>query len=150
MADGVVALPDGVDVDLVEADGAVVQALVAQTDSSLSATSTPDQIYAFISTMAMKHNSDAKVGEGAKRGNRKERPLFPCLAKDCSEQTPFPLCGTCYHSLIAAKITALELKNNYGTATYNATSKLVVYPEKIPSDRMPSNVKRVRGGAAAK
>ncbi len=56
----------------------------------------------------------------------------------------------CYHSLIAAKITALELKNNYGTATYNATSKLVVYPEKISSDRMPSNVKRVRGGAAAK
>jgi hypothetical protein len=127
-----------------------VQALVAQTTSSISGTSTPDQIYAFISTMAMKHNSGDKVVEGDKRGNRKERPVFPCLAKDCSEQTPFPLCGTCYHSLIAAKITALELKNNYGTATYNAESKLVVYPEKTPSDRMPSNVKRVRGGAAAK
>ncbi len=66
----------------------------------------------------------------------------------CSEQTPFPLCGTCYHSLIAAKITALELKNNYGTATYNAGSKLVVYPDKVPADRMPSNIKRVRGGVA--
>jgi hypothetical protein len=132
--------------------GKKVQTLVAQTSSPGPATLTPEQVYAFISTMAMKHNPENKAVEGeqhpkVKKG--KDRPLFPCLAKGCSEQTPFPLCGTCYHSLIAAKITALELKNNYGTATYDATSKLVVYPEKILSDRMPSNIKRVRGGAAS-
>ncbi len=90
----------------------------------------------------------AKDDKGTKLRKGRDRPLLPCLAKSCSEQTPFPLCGTCYHSLIAAKITALELKNDYGTATYNVGTKLVVYPDKVPSDRMPSNIKRVRGGVA--
>jgi hypothetical protein len=98
-----------------------VQTLVAPISSSSPGTSTPtqDQIFAFISTMAMKHNPDTAVVANDKR-TRKDRPLYPCLAKACSEQTPFPLCGTCYHSLIAAKVTALELKDNYGNATYNA------------------------------
>ena len=128
-----------------------VQTLVAQTSSSSPGTSIPtqDQIFAFISTMAMKHNPDTAVVADDKRTRKgKDRPLYPCLAKACSEQTPFPLCGTCYHSLIAAKVTALELKDNYGNATYNVGTKLVVYPDRVPSDRMPSNIKRVRGGIA--
>ena len=134
--------------------GKKVQALIAQTanPSPGASTVTPDQVYAFISTMAMKHNQSPGVTEGDK-GTKlrkvKDRPLLPCLAKSCSEQTPFPLCGTCYHSLIAAKITAIELKNNYGTATYNIDTKLVVYPDKVPPDRMPSNIKRVRGSVAS-
>jgi hypothetical protein len=113
---------------------------------------TAEQVMAFISTMSMKHNvdtSDAPKSTGKNPSKGKARPLFVCLAKDCSEETHFPLCGTHYHLLIAAKIRDIELKQNYGNATYNPETKLVVYPATIPSDRMPSNVKRVRGGAAA-
>jgi len=133
-----------------------VPGLVAQPASSSSDPMTADQVYAFISTMAMKHNSGTLVTEKAsekastrpKRTKGKDRPLLSCLAKDCTENTPFPLCGTCYHSLIAGKITSLQLKHDYGSATYNVETKLVVYPDKVPSERMPSNIKRVRGGAA--
>ena len=104
---------------------------------------------AYISTMAMKHHQDTDP-EVIKtpKGGRKPKPLYSCLAKDCSEQTSFPLRGTHYHSLVAAKIASIDLKQNYGTATYNLDTKLVVYPDKVPSDRMPSNVKRVKVAAA--
>ena len=133
-----------------------VPGLVAQPASSSSDPMTADQVYAFISTMAMKHNSGTLVTEKAsekastrpKRTKGKDRPLLSCLAKDCTENTPFPLCGTCYHSLIAGKITSLQLKHDYGSATYNVETKLVAYPDKVPSERMSSNIKRVRGGAA--
>ena len=126
-----------------------VKAYVTQVKGETAESLTPEKVMAYISTMAMKHHHDADP-EGIKtpKGGRKPKPLYSCLAKDCSEQTPFPLCGTHYHSLVAAKIASIELKQNYGTATYNLDTKLVVYPDKVPSDRMPSNVKRVRVAAA--
>jgi hypothetical protein len=51
--------------------------------------------------------------------------------------------------LIATKIASIELKQNYGSATFNEETQLVVYPDKVPRDRMPSNIKRVRAAAAA-
>jgi hypothetical protein len=127
-----------------------VRAMVAQTNGDLPESLTPEKVLAYISTMAMKHNTDDKPGSdktGSGRG--KTRTLYPCLAKDCTEQTYFPLCGNHYHSLIAAKLTSVELRQQYGNATYNADTKMVVYPEKIPAERKPSNIKRVRAAAAS-
>jgi hypothetical protein len=130
--------------------------MVAQPQGELNDPLTAEKVFAYISTMAMKHHADnshtsdpdnpTKSGSGRKKG--KARPLFPCLAKDCTEQTFFPLCGTHYHSLIAAKLASVELRHQYGNATYNAETKMVVYPDKIPAERKPSNVKRVRAAAA--
>jgi hypothetical protein len=100
---------------------------------------------AFISTMAMKHDQEGTLGD-SKVG--KGRKMLVCLAKDCTEKSPFPLCGTCYHSLVVAKISSIELKNKYGTAKFNPETKLVVYPDTVPQDRMPSNIKRVRAAAS--
>ena len=129
-----------------------VKAYIAHVKDGQSEDLTPEKVMAYISTMAMKHNQDTGSSEVVKtdKGRKgKNKPLLPCLAKDCSEQTPFPLCGTHYHSLIAAKIPSIELKQNYGSATFNAETQLVVYPDKVPRDRMPSNIKRVRAAAAA-
>jgi hypothetical protein len=134
--------------------GKKVHTLVSKTAELSTESLTTDQVLAFISTMAMKHNtsgtpaaSDSSTATRKTGGKGKDKPLHPCLAKICNEQTIFPLCGTCYHSLIAGKTPSIELSHNYGEATYDAGTKLVVYPAKVPSDRMPSNIKRVRGAA---
>ena len=127
-----------------------VSTLVSQVQNSSPDPLIADQIYALISSAAMKHNTDnpGATPTKTKKGKKgKERPLHPCLAKDCGEQTPFPLCGGCYHSLVAAKTTSIELIQNYGQATYDADTQLVVYPDKVPADRRPSNIKRVRAAA---
>ena len=121
-----------------------VRGYVAQVKDDSSEQLTPEKVMAYISTMAMKHDHEKDSG-GNKAG--KGRKMLDCLAKDCTEKSPFPLCGTCYHSLVAAKISAIELKNKYGTAKFNPDTKLVVYPDTVPQDRMPSNVKRVRAAA---
>ncbi len=128
-----------------------VKAYITHVKDEQSGSLTPEKVMAYISTMALKHNQDtgsSEVDKTTKAGKGKKKPLHPCLAKDCSEQTPFPLCGTHYHSLIAAKIVSIELKQNYGSATFNEEAQLVVYPDKVPRDRMPSNIKRVRAAAA--
>jgi hypothetical protein len=131
---------------------AQVQSAVAQVQSVSSlgdADLTPEQIYAFISTMAKKHNT---VSDETK-GNRKSKgpkPSLPCLAKDCAEQTQFPLCGTHYHSLVAAKIQALELREQYGSASFDASTKMIVYPSQVPASRLPSNIRRVKAAAASR
>ncbi len=42
----------------------------------------------------------------------------------------------------------LELRNNYGSVTFDPSTKLIVYPPSVPADRLPSNVRRVKVGAA--
>jgi hypothetical protein len=131
--------------------GHKVRTLVAQPTSDQSDSLTAEKVFAYISTMAMKHSSEnAKPTEKGTKGRKgKARTLYPCLAKDCTEETYFPLCGNHYHSLVAAKLSSVELRQQYGNATYNAETKMVVYPDKIPAERKPSNVKRVRAAAAA-
>jgi hypothetical protein len=104
-----------------------------------------DKMFALVSTMSMKHNQpDATKEDGKDQGRRKPKPSNPCLASGCKEQTRFPLCGTCYHALISGKHQTLELINGYGSASYDAQTKLVVYPSKVPENRMPSNVRKVK------
>ena len=131
-----------------------VRTMVAQTTSDTTDSLTAEKVFAYMSTMAMKHNTDtgksaasSATVKGSLGRKGKARTLYLCLAKDCMEETYFPLCGNHYHSLVAAKLPSVELRQQYGNATYNAETKMVVYPDKIPAERKPSNVKRVRAAA---
>jgi hypothetical protein len=90
------------------------------------------QIFAYISTQIKKRNLSKKS----------VRLQLPCLANECDELTSFPLCGGHYHAVVASKTPSLALRNNYGFATFDPSTNLIVYPDKVPSDRLPSNVKR--------
>ncbi len=117
---------------------------IAQLESSLPPSeASDDQVLAYISTQVKKRNLDIK-----RLGGRKSRPRLPCLAKGCEDSSPFSLCGTHYHSVIAGKTPILKLRNNYGFAKFDESTKLIVYPDKVPSDRLPSNVKRVTSASA--
>ncbi len=121
----------------------------AQIEVGLPAGTNQDQVLAYISTHMKKHNltgTSTETKAGRKSG--KTRPSFPCLAKDCDDESPYPLCGAHYHSLVAGKSDTLELWNNYGSAKFDAATKLIVYPDKVPADRRPSNVQSVKVGAA--
>ena len=121
------------------------------SDASLSVEDYASKMFALVSTMAMKHNSDNSGDTTPSPGRkkpRKPRPSFPCLAQGCTETTPFPLCGTHYHALISGKHATVDLINQYGSASYNSATQLVVYPAKVPASRMPSNVRKVSAAAA--
>ena len=121
------------------------------SDASLSVEDYASKMFALVSTMAMKHNSDNPgdtTPSPGKKKPRKPRPSFPCLAQGCTETTPFPLCGTHYHALISGKHATVDLINQYGSASYNSATQLVVYPSKVPASRMPSNVRKVNAAAA--
>jgi hypothetical protein len=42
----------------------------------------------------------------------------------------------------------LELRNNYGSVTFDPSTKLIVYPLNVPASRLPSSIRRVKAGAA--
>ncbi len=50
---------------------------------------------------------------------------------------------------MAAKISSLTLRDQYGSAVYDPSTKMIVYPSKVPADRLPSNIRRVKAGAAS-
>ena len=69
---------------------------------------------------------------------RQARPMHPCLAAGCEEQTSFPLCPLHYHPLLSGKSATVQLKNNYGNASYDSSSQSVRYPSKVPDNRLSS------------
>lgn len=94
--------------------------------------------------------TDSKPPDDALSGKKKPkkpRPSFTCLAQGCTEATPFPLCGTHYHALISGKHATVDLINQYGAASYDPATQLVVYPAKVPANRMSSNVRKVTAAA---
>jgi hypothetical protein len=50
--------------------------------------------------------------------------------------------------VVAGKSPVLELRDNYGSAKFDESTKLIVYPDKVPANRLPSNIKNVTMGAA--
>ncbi len=98
------------------------------TDEKISA-----QVMGLISSMSQKINAEKGT---EKKGRRKQRPSYPCLAVDCDEQTSFPLCPLHYHPIISGKSTTVKLKSGYGEATYDSSSQSVVYPAKVPENRL--------------
>jgi len=131
--------------------GKKVKGFVAQTSGEESVVEqTSEKIFSLISTMAKRHNAGetSPAAEGTaspgdtpgtsrrKRGGKKF-PLHECLAAGCAEETTYPLCPLHYHSLVSAKTQSLPLRNNYGNATFDTKSSLIVYPPKTPTDRLP-------------
>jgi hypothetical protein len=106
-----------------------------------------EQIHALISSVHKKHSHSPT--EKAKRKPR-NKPSLPCLALDCDEMSIFPLCGSHYHSLVAGKNSSIGLRDQYGNATFDAATKMVLYPPKVPADRLPSNIRRVKAAAATR
>ena len=129
--------------DLIDRPIHKVKVAAAQIEQkSLDEDAPDDHIKAYISTQIKKQHG------GKPRKSGKARPSLPCLAKDCTELSPFSLCGLHYHGIIAGKTPTLELRDNYGSARFDPATKLIVYPETVPKDRLPSNVHRVKAGAA--
>ena len=89
-------------------------------------------VMGLISSMSKKLNVENR---NDKKG-RRARPVHPCLAAGCEEQTSFPLCPLHYHPLLSGKSTTVKLKNNYGDATYDSSSQSVRYPSKVPDSRL--------------
>jgi hypothetical protein len=114
---------------------------------------TEDQISAtvrgLISSMSHKINAD-KETEKKGQGRRKQRPSYPCLAVDCEEQTTFPLCPLHYHPLLSGKSTTVKLKSGYGEATYDNSTQSVVYPAKVPENRLSTKQIEARKSVPAK
>jgi hypothetical protein len=109
-------------------------AAVDTVESDLSA-----QVLSLISSFSQKHNlgkgKEPKDGDSDKKTRRK-RTTLPCLAAGCEEQTSFPLCPLHHHSLISGKTASVKLHSGYGEATYDTTSQFVIYPAKVPDNRL--------------
>jgi hypothetical protein len=93
-----------------------------------------ESVLGLISSMSKKLNVDALPGKDKK--GRPPRPMHPCLAEGCNEQTSFPLCPLHYHPMLSGKVTSVKLKNGYGDATYDGSSQIVIYPGKVPENRL--------------
>ena len=119
---------DGIDMDL--------------KDDKVSA-----MVMGLISSMSKKLNTDTDPG---KKSRRKQRPSYPCLAADCEEQTSFPLCPLHYHPLLSGKSQHVKLKSGYGEATYDSSSQSVVYPPKVPENRLSTKQIEARKMVSAK
>ena len=103
-------------------------------ESDLSA-----QVRNLISTFSKKHhsgNSKEPTDSASAKKTRRKRTTLPCLAAECEEQTSFPLCPLHYHSLLSGKTASLKLHSGYGDATYDSTSQMVIYPAKVPDNRL--------------
>ena len=122
-------------------------------DESESVEELSEKMLALLSTMSKRNNlSPAKTTppeDDTKQTGKRKFINQPCLADNCTEETRFSLCGLHYHSLISAKIQTLKLRNGYGEAKYDATTNLIIYPPRTPTDRLPSNSPRkVKAGLA--
>jgi hypothetical protein len=50
--------------------------------------------------------------------------------------------------LVAGKLPSISLRDQYGNATFDVATKMVIYPSKVPADRLPSNIRRIKTAAA--
>jgi hypothetical protein len=129
----------------VQAYQAKVEAVGDDADDDLLDEDTVDKaVKTLISTMSKrinKNNNNNSDKTGDKKGAKKGKPKYEkreCLALACTTQTTFPLCGICYHSLVSGKTATVELKNQYGNATFNATTNGIEYPAKVPAALLPT------------
>ena len=128
------------------------QAIVVPDESDTVPDVTPafdDAVKALISSVEKRINRDGqnttptdksdKSGGGKKKGGKKkEYEKRACLAKGCTNLSTFPLCGLHYHSVVSGKTPTVELRDSFGNAVYNAESKVVEYPDKVPANLLPA------------
>jgi hypothetical protein len=132
--------------------GKRVKGFVSKTkDADATSDMSEDQIQAtvrgLISSMSQRLNAEKDTD---KRGRRKPRLSYPCLAVECEEQTTFPLCPLHYHPLLSGKTTSVKLKSGYGEATYDNSTQTVVYPAKVPDNRLSTRQIEARKSVPAK
>jgi hypothetical protein len=97
-----------------------------------------------ISTMSKRTNKDTTSGAD-KKGSKAGKPKYEkreCLAIGCENQTTFPLCGNHYHSIVSGKTPTVDLRNDYGSATFNQATNSVEYPPKVPAALLPKPKKQ--------
>ena len=94
-----------------------------------------DEMKTLISSVSKRLNKQ-QSNDGPKTP-KKIYEKHECIVEGCSEQTTFPVCKLHYHSLVSGKITSLELIKDWGNATYDESSKQVVYPPKVPAAMRP-------------
>ena len=103
------------------------------------------QIAGLISTMSKRKNAPGDTSTPGDKGSPggKGKQKLECLAADCKEMTYYPFCPLHYHSLISVKTPVIKLRNQYGEATFDATTSLIVYPPKTHTHRLPTKPKAV-------
>jgi hypothetical protein len=78
--------------------------------------------------------------ERKKKGQDGQPPeKLQCLKQGCPTMIPsyLPLCKVCYLECMAGKAVSVSLRDNLGTAHYNATAKKIDFPSSIPALRFP-------------
>jgi hypothetical protein len=115
----------------------------AKDESDTVAEQVSEKILRLISTMSKRQNTGGENVPHKDTKGKKQHIKQECLAANCSEMTTFPLCSLHYHSLVSAKCPSLKLRTDFGEATFNPATSLIVYPPKTPAARLPSNTKKV-------
>jgi hypothetical protein len=103
--------------------------------ASVSAPDANDAVKALISSVEKRIN---KLEKNGKKKEKKEYEKRESLAKGCTNLSTFPLYGLHYHSVVSGKTPTVELRNEYGNAAYDAESKVVTYPAKVPASLLPA------------
>jgi hypothetical protein len=98
-------------------------------------------VKALISSMSKRLNREDKdkISKPPKKGKKGKKiyEMRKCIAKGCTSQSTFPLCGLCYHSLVSGKNPTVELEKGWGNATFSTATNGVVYPSGVPIDLIP-------------
>ena len=94
-----------------------------------------EELKALVSTVSKRLNRGQNPAEI--KGTKKVYEKHECIAKGCAEETTFPLCKLHYHSLVSGKSASIDLIKDWGNATYDESSKQIVYPVKVPEGIRP-------------
>ena len=89
---------------------------------------------ALISTAAKGHRTRIKSG-------LKVDKSLPCIVEGCSEKRHRGLCQLHFTQLGAGKVSSLQLRNSWGSVSWDSSSDRVKYPSALPADRHPGGTK---------
>jgi hypothetical protein len=112
----------------------------SSADESGDGTEVNEDIKALISSMSKRLNQTDGAGANKPVKHKKGKKVYEqrqCIAKGCTAQSTFLLCGLHYHSMVSGKNPSIELENGWGNATFSTETNSVVYPPGVPSDLIP-------------
>ena len=66
---------------------------------------------------------------------------LPCPVEGCSEKRHRGLCKLHFTQLGAGKVSSLQLRNSWGSVSWDSSSDRVKYPSTLPADRHPGGTK---------
>ena len=112
------------------------KAIVKVEETGVDDESLVDELKALVSSVSKRLNR-GKGQDDTKVTKKKIYEKHECIAKGCTEETTFALCKLHYHSLVSGKSPSVELIKDWGNATYDESSKQIVYPTKVPEGLKP-------------